>query len=70
MNTLEQRAARARANPERVKEALDKVFEGLRPEDDVKLDPKKIQALEEQLANDHEYNMKIYKQRQHGKHAA
>lgn len=60
---FEQRVARAKANPQRIQEALDKVFEGIDPKDDIKLDPKKIKALEEQLAKDHEYNMKIYNQK-------
>lgn len=60
---FEERSARAKANPERVQKALAKVFEGLSLEDDIPLDPKKIKAMSEEQEKNHEYNMKIYKQK-------
>lgn len=62
---MRKRQERAEANRESGIAAMNLVFEGLTPEDDIKTDPKKIRALEEELERDRLHNLKVSKKLGH-----
>ena len=59
---MKKREARAAKNKERGLEAMNLVFAGIDPKDEVTIDPAKVKALEEELEQQRLHNMKVHRQ--------